>query len=444
VSPTFRALRVRNYRIYAAGAFISNTGTWMQRVAQDWLVLQLTNNSGTALGITTGLQFLPMLLLSPLAGVVADRFPKRKVLVATQLMMAVPAALLGLLAVTGTAQTWHVYVLAFCFGVGTAFDAPARQSFVAEMVGTDDLANAVGLNSASFNSARIVGPAVAGVLIAALGSGVDATGWAILLNAASYLAVLTSLHSLDESRLHPATPAPRGPGAVREGMRYVRSRPDLMLLLATVFFVGTFGLNFQMTTALMATEVFHKGAAEYGVLGSIMAIGSLGGSLLAARRANPRLRLVVGAALVFAAVEIVLGLMPTYLTFALLLPVVGLCALTMITSANAMIQLTVAPEMRGRVAALYMMIFMGGTPAGAPVIGWMGELFGARWTLIGGGLITLVGTLVALAVFLQQGQWAVRPRLVRRPHLVVTKRRAAVAREAVTEQESAPDAAIAS
>jgi len=444
VSPTFRALRVRNYRVYAAGAFVSNTGTWMQRVAQDWLVLQLTGNSGAALGITTGLQFLPILLFSPLAGVVADQFPKRKVLVATQLMMAVPAALLGLLAVTGTAQTWHVYVLAFCFGVGTAFDAPARQSFVVEMVGTDDLANAVGLNSASFNSARIVGPAVAGLLIAALGSGVNATGWAILLNAVSYLAVLGSLRALDGSRLHPSTPSPRGRGAVREGMRYVRARPDLMLLLATVFFVGTFGLNFQMTTALMATEVFAKGAAEYGVLGSIMAIGSLGGSLLAARRSNPRLRLVVGAALVFAAVEIVLGLMPTYLTFALLLPVVGVFALTMITSANAMIQLTVAPEMRGRVAALYLMIFMGGTPAGAPVIGWIGEEFGARWTLIGGGLITLLGTAVALAVFVQLGQWAVRPRLVRRPHLVVTKRRAAIAREQIREQESAPDAAIAS
>jgi len=444
VSPTFRALRVRNFRIYAAGALLSNIGTWMQRVAQDWLVLQLTDNSGTALGITTGLQFLPMLLLSPLAGVVADRFPKRQVLVATQLMMALPAGLLGVLAVTGTAQVWHVYVLAFCFGVGTAFDAPARQSFVIEMVGTDDLANAVGLNSASFNSARIIGPAAAGFLIAALGSGVQATGWAILINALSYLAVLTSLRSLDGSRLHPSTPAPRGPGAVREGVRYVRSRPDLLLLLATVFFVGTFGLNFQMTTALMATEVFGKGASEYGLLGSIMAVGSLGGALLAARRSNPRLRLVVGAALVFAAAELVLGLMPSYWTFALWLPVVGLCALTMITSANATIQLTVAPEMRGRVAALYMMIFMGGTPLGSPIIGWVGEAFGARWTLLGGALVTLAGTLAALAVFVHQEGYVVRPRLAPRPRLSVTRRRAAVVRQQVTEQEAAPDSTLAS
>lgn len=401
MSPTFRSLHVRNYRIYAAGAIVSNVGTWMQRVAQDWLVLQLTDNSGTALGITTGLQFLPMLVLSPLAGVVADRFPKQRVLAATQLMMAIPAALLGLLAVTGAVSVWQVYVLALVFGAGTAFDAPARQSFVVEMVGTDDLANAVGLNSASFNTARIIGPALAGGLIAALGSGVQATGWAISLNAVSYLAVVGSLRLLDPSRLHPATPTPRGRGAVRQGLRYVRSRPDLMLLLATVFFVGTFGLNFSMTTALIATAVFHKGVGEYGLLGSLMAVGSLIGALQAARHPRPRLRFVVGAGLAFAVAEIALGLMPTYLTFALFLPVVGLFALTMITTANATIQLTVVPEMRGRVASLYLMIFLGGTPAGAPLIGWIGEQFGARWTLLGGGLITLVGTVASVALYVQ-------------------------------------------
>lgn len=387
---------------------VSNVGTWMQRVAQDWLVLQLTANSGTALGITTGLQFLPMLILSPLAGVVADRFPKRKVLVATQLMMVVPAALLGILAVTGAAQAWHVYVLAFVFGTGTAFDAPARQSFVVEMVGTDDLSNAVGLNSASFNTARIIGPAAAGGLIAALGSGPEATGWAILINAASYLAVIVSLKLMDPRALRPATPARRGRGAVREGVRYVRSRPDLMLLLATVFFVGTFGMNFQLTSALMATEVFDKGAGEFGILGSFMAVGALTGALLAARRARPRLRIVVGGAVIFGIVEIGLGLMPTYWTFAAFVPVVGLFALTMITTANATIQLTVLPEMRGRVAALYLMIFMGGTPAGAPFIGWVGEEFGARWTLIGGGLVTLVGVVVALLAYLRSGDLVIR------------------------------------
>jgi len=422
LSPTFRALRVRNYRIYAAGAVVSNVGTWMQRVAQDWLVLQLTANSGTALGITTGLQFLPMLVLSPLAGVVADRFPKQKVLVATQLMMAVPASILGILAITGVAQPWHVYVLALLFGVGTAFDAPARQSFVVEMVGTDDLANAVGLNSASFNTARIIGPAAAGGLIALLGSGVSATGWAILINGVSYLAVICSLRLMDPRTLKPSKRAERGRGAVRAGVRYVRSRPDLLLLLATVFFVGTFGMNFQMTTALMATEVFDKGAGEYGLLGSFMAVGSLAGALLAARRTHPRLRIVVGAAIIFGVAEVMLGLMPSYWTFALFLPIVGLFALTMITTANATIQLTVLPEMRGRVAALYLMIFMGGTPAGAPLIGWMGEVLGARSTLVGGGLITLAGIAVSLIAYLRSGGLVLRREAGRPLSLTVASR----------------------
>jgi MFS family permease len=376
VSPTFHSLRIRNYRVYAGGAVISNVGTWMQRVAQDWMVLKLTDNSATALGIVTGLQFLPMLLMSPAAGLVADRFAKRKVLVVTQLMMAAPALLLGGLAVSGSVQLWHAYVLAFLFGVGTAFDAPARQSFVVEMVGTDDLANAVGLNSASFNSARIVGPAIAGFTIAALGSGVEATGWAILANGISYFAVIASLMRLDPRDLTPSEPVARGPGGIREGVSYVRGRPDLMLVLATVFFVGTFGLNFQMTSALMATEVFDKGA-------------------------HPRVRTVLAGAFVFSVLLIVVGMMPTYWSFAAMLPLVGLTALTMITTANATIQLTVRADMRGRVAALYMMIFMGGTPLGAPLIGVIGEVFGARWTLTGGGLITLAGLLVSLGLYLR-------------------------------------------
>ncbi|UPK74441.1 MFS transporter [Nocardioidaceae bacterium SCSIO 66511] len=434
MSPTFRSLAIRNYRIYAAGALISNVGTWMQRVAQDWLVLQLTDNSGTALGITTGLQLLPALLMSPYAGLVADRFPKRTVLSMTQIAMALPAALLGVLAITGVAVPWHVYVLAFTFGVATAFDAPARQSFVVEMVGPDDLSNAVGLNSASFNSGRMIGPAVAGVMIAALGSGAAATGWVIVINALSYLAVLYSLRILDTRELHPSEPADRAKGAVRDGIRYVRSRPDLMLLLATVFFVGTFGMNFQMTSALMATEVFDKGAGEYGLLGSIMAIGSLGGALLAARRPRPRQRLVVGSAVAFAIVEVAAGLMPTYLTFAVILPLLGLTALTMVTSANATIQLSVDPQMRGRVSALYLMIFLGGTPLGAPFIGWIGEVFGARWTLIAGGLITLVGTLLAIALFTRHTGLVVRPKFGRRPTWVVASR-ADIIRARVREQE---------
>ncbi len=401
MSPTFRSLRNANYRRYAAGGVVSNTGTWMQRVAQDWLVLQLTANSAAALGITTGLQFLPFLLLSPLAGLVADRIPKRRLLQLTNVGMAVPALVLGLLAVTGAAQIWHVYVLALALGVASAFDAPARQSFVSEIVDADDLTNAVGLNSASFNAARLVGPAVAGVLIAALGGGVVATGWVILVNAVSYIAPIMTLRSLDAARLDSPTPMGREPGQLRAGVEYVLGRPDLLLILAIVFFTGTFGLNFQMTSALMATEVFDKGATEYGLLGTFLAVGSLTGSLVAARRVRVRHRLVVGAALSFAVLEIAAGLMPTYLTFALMTPLLGLAALTMITAANTFMQLHTEPGMRGRVMALYMMIFIGGTPLGAPFIGWIGEVAGARWTLLFGGIATFVGVSLASVLYLR-------------------------------------------
>jgi MFS family permease len=413
----FRALAIRNYRLFAGGSVVSNIGTWMQRVAQDWLVLQLTHNSGTALGITTGLQFLPILLLSPYAGLIADRFPKRRVLMGTQLGMAASATVLGLLAVTGVAQIWQVYLLAFVFGIGTAFDGPTRQSFVMEMVGRDDLTNAVGLNSASFNAARVVGPAAAGGLIAALGSGVTATGWAILLNAVSYLAVVWSLYRMTARDLLTPEPAARESGMIRDGVRYVRARPDLMLVLTVIFFAGTFGMNFQMTTALMSTEVFHRGAGEYGVLGSALAVGSLVGALLAARRGRPRQRLLVGSALAFGTLEIAAGLMPSYLTFALWLPLVGVSSLTLITSANSTMQLSVSPEVRGRVMALYMTIFMGGTPLGAPIVGWIGQTFGGRWTLIGGGALTLAGTVLAVFLFARSRDLVVRASLSPHPHL---------------------------
>ncbi len=401
MSPTFRALANPNYRRYAAGGVVSNVGTWMQRVAQDWLVLQLTHNNGTALGITTGLQFLPVLLLSPYAGLIADRFPKRRLLQVTQVMMAVPALLLGALAITGVAQTWHVYVLALVFGVGSAFDAPARQSFVNEIVGPDNLTNAIGLNSASFNFARILGPGAAGFLIAAFGGGVAATGAVIALNGLSYGAVVYALQKMDAALLHTPEMAKRGKGMVREGIRYTRERPDLMLILTVVFFAGTFGFNFQMTSALMATEIFHKGAGEYGILGTTMAVGSLTGALLAARRGRPRHRLVIGSAVAFGLAEVVAGVMPSYLTFLLLTPVIGVFAITMANSANATVQLSVSPMMRGRVMALYMMIFMGGTPLGAPFVGWVGQTFGARWTLIGGGGMTILGAALAVLVFVR-------------------------------------------
>ncbi len=396
MSPTFRALRNHNYRLYLAGSVVSNVGTWMQRVAQDWLVLSLPGTGGTELGITTGLQFLPTLLLAPYAGVVADRFPKRLLLQATQLGMAASSLVLGAIAVTGHAQVWMVYLLSFLFGVAAAFDAPTRQSFVSEMVGPDDLTNAVGLNSAAFNTARLLGPALAGLLIGAWGGGATASGWVILLNGLSYFAIVWQLRRMDERLLHSPEPRGRQPGQLREGVRYVRSQPKMLMILVLVFFAGTFGMNFQITSALMATEEFGKGASEFGLLGSALAVGSLCGALLAARRPRIRLRLLVLAATAFGVLEIVAGLMPSYLAFAATAPLIGFSTITLLNSANATMQITSEPALRGRVMALYMTVVMGGTPLGSPVIGWIGETLGSRWTLLIGGALVLVG--VALAV----------------------------------------------
>jgi MFS family permease len=378
---------------------VSNIGTWMQRVAQDWLVLTIPGNGGAALGITTGLQFLPILLLSPYAGVVADRFPKRRVLQLTQGTMALASLLLGVIAALGVAQTWHVYVIAFAFGIGAAFDGPVRQSFVSEMVGADDVTNAVGLNSAAFNTARIVGPALAGLLIGLFGGGMEATGWVILINAASYLAVIWQLEQMDTRTLHSPAPAGRRPGMLLEGLRYLRGQPKMLMILVLVFFAGTFGMNFQMTSALMATEVFGKGASEFGLLGSALAVGSLTGALLAARRPRVRVRLLFAAAVGFGVAEIVAGSLPSYLAFALFCPLIGFATITLLNSANATLQVETDPELKGRVMAIYMTIVMGGTPIGAPVIGWIGETYGARWTLIVGGVLVLVGVVLALLVY---------------------------------------------
>jgi MFS family permease len=395
VSPTFSSLSVRNYRVYAMGAFVSNIGTWMGRVAQDWLVLtELTHHSSTALGIVTGLQFLPFLLLAPWAGMIADRYPKRVILAITQTALALSSLALGLLVITGSAQLWMVYGVALFTGLATAVDNPARQTFVSEMVPRDRLANAVSLNSASFNAGRLIGPGVAGLTIAAFG-----TGWTLLLNTGTFVAVLVALAAIRRADLRPAPVLARGKGAIREGIRYVGTRPDLQLVMALVFVLGTFGMNFQITTALMATQEFHKGPQEYGLLGSIMAIGSLAAALLSARRARPRLRVLLVALVGFTISNGLAALAPTYPWFAVALIPVGLSALTALTTANAMVQLSVDPAMRGRVMALYMAIFMGGTPLGAPVIGWIGEVWGARWT-IGIGTIAVGLMLVAVSFWM--------------------------------------------
>ncbi|MFC9689867.1 MFS transporter [Kribbella sp. NPDC056951] len=444
MSPTFRAFHVRNFRLYATGAIVSNVGTWMQRVAQDWLVLEVTH-SGTALGIVTGLQFAPALLLGPYAGLVADRFPKRKLLQITQVWMAIAALTLGTLTVTGLVEPWHVFVIAFLFGIGTAFDAPARQAFVVEMVGRDDLSNAVGLNSASFNAARLIGPGLAGLLIHWIG-----TGPVIIVNGLSYAAVILSLRLMRTSELHTPKVAARDKGMIRDGMRYLWRRPDLMMVLVTVAFAGMFGLNFQLTSALMAVEAFHKGAGEYGILGSVLAIGSLSGALLAARRVRIRARMVIGAAIAFGLLEVVSAVMPTYLTFALVLPLVGLASLTMLTTANATMQLSIEPTMRGRVMALYMTVLMGGTTIGSPLIGFVGQELGARYSLIVGGGLTALGAIGSVLYFSHRRGLSIRPRLLPRPRLEILPQSELLADKAVVDvpqavgaKEPAPDPRVA-
>lgn len=399
MSPTFRALSNPNYRLYLAGSVVSNTGTWMMRVAQDWLVLKPLDGGGSAVGLTTGLQFLPVLLLTPYAGVVADRIPKRRLLQLTQATMGLFSLIGAVVAITGHSQLWIVYLCALGLGVGSAFDAPARQSFVSEMVGPEDLTNAVGLNSASFNVARILGPALAGLMIGALGSGQPATGWVFLVNAFSYLAVIAQLRRMNPSLLHTPKLRGRGPGALREGIAYMRGQPRMLFVLILVFFAGTFGMNFQITSALMATEVYGKGAGEFGILGSSIAVGSLAGALMAARRVRIRLRLLAGATVGFGVAEMVAGSLPTYLAFALFTPAIGFFTLTLLNSANAMMQLESDPLMRGRVLALYMTVVQGGTPVGAPIIGWVGQAFGARWTLWLGGGLTVLGAVLAVMMF---------------------------------------------
>ncbi|GAB97863.1 MFS family permease [Kineosphaera limosa] len=393
-SPTFRSFVARNYRLFFAGALVNNVGTWMGRTAQAWLVLtELTDHDAAALGIVTALQFLPVLMLVGVSGVIADRFPKRVVLSCTQAGLAIVQAATAALVLTGTATLPVIYLLTFLYGVAAAIDAPARQAFVSEVVGPDLLSNAVGLNSANFNTARMIGPALAGLLIAVLG-----TGWVFVIDAVSVAAMIVCLWVMDPRALRPS-PQRRGRGGVREGLAYVAGRPDIILILVVVFVHGTFGMNFQITTALMATTVFEKGPGEFGLLGSIMAVGSLWAALLTARRAQPRLAVVLGGLAAFVVASLAAALAPNYWTFAILLVPVGLTAMTILPTANSLVQLAVEPAMRGRVMALYLAIFMGGTPLGAPLIGWIGATWGARWTILVGSIadgLLLVGILVYL------------------------------------------------
>jgi len=391
---TFRSLKNSNYRIWAAGALVSNIGSWMQRTTQDWIVLtELTHQNATAVGIVMGLQFGPQILLLPLTGFAADHFDRRRLLFCTQAAMGLLALGLGLLVVTGLVQLWHVYVFAFLLGCAAAFDSPARQTFVAELVSEGDLPNAVGLNSTSFNAARMIGPAIAGLMIAGVGS-----GWVFLLNALSFVAVLGALGVV---RVDRSTRAHRGRlrGGLVDGFRYVLGRGDLKVILFMLFLVGTFGLNFPIYISTMSVTVFHKGAGQYGLLTSMMAAGSVTGALMAASRPKPGLSVLILGAAVFGLGCALAAMMPSYALFGLVLFVVGVAAQTLTTTTNSLVQMSTEPAMRGRVVAILLAITLGGTPIGAPIVGWVADRFGPRWALAIGAAAGLLAAATA-AIYL--------------------------------------------
>ncbi|HSZ81437.1 MAG TPA: MFS transporter [Polyangia bacterium] len=389
---TFRSLRGFNYRTWAVGALVSNIGTWMQRTAQDWIVLtQLTRHNATAVGVVMALQFGPQVLLLPLTGFAADSFDRRKLLFATQAGMGALALGLGLLTVTGVVHLWHVYVFALLLGCVSAFDAPARQTFVSDLVHEGDLSNAVALNSTSFNAARMIGPAIAGLLISGVG-----TGWVFLINAASFVAVLGALRALRVRELHAVDRSPRSRAGLADGLRYVWDRPDLRSVMVMLFLIGTFGLNFPIFISTMSVSVFHEGAGHFGLLTSMMAVGSVTGALLSARRAKPRVGFLVVGATLFGVGLGVAALMPSYGLFGLALVVIGVSAQTFTTTANGAVQLSTEPRMRGRVMAIFLAIALGGTPIGAPIVGWVADTFGPRWALGVGAAAGLAAAAVGL------------------------------------------------
>lgn len=418
----FAALSLRNYRLYAAGQVVSNTGTWMGRVTQDWLVYHiLTHDNSFALGIVTALQFMPTMVFGMYGGMLGDRYPKRKVLTVTQSAMAAISALSGLLIVLGVMRLWTICVIAFVFGVASALDAPVRQAFVIEMVGRDKLQNAVSLNSATFNASRMIGPAIAGLLIEAFG-----TAPAFFVNAFSYLAVITSILAMSASELWPAPLVARARGQLREGLAYVRSRPELMLPVLLMGFIGTFGFNFQITNALVAQGIFHRGAGSYGLLSTAQAFGSVAGALTSARRRKrPRARILIGSGIAFAVLEAVSGFLPSYTIFMIWLIPIGGFGILMATACNSMLQLSSAPHMQARVMALYTTVFIGCAPLGSLLVGWLGGQLGPQWSLFFGGAISLVASIGCAVYYARSRRIAIRvtdqlrwPRLISRDEIV--------------------------
>ena len=384
----WRSFRHRNYRILFPANTVSNIGSWAQRIAQDWLVLELTNNNGTYLGLVTAVQFAPVLLFSLHGGAMADRIDKRKVLIATNVIGGAASIGLGLLVISDVVQLWHVFVLAGVLGIATAIDAPVRQAFTSELVGHDDLPNAVSLNSANFNGGRLIGPAVSGLLIAAFG-----TGPSFLINGASYFFVILALLRIDAQRLFHQNQE-KSLGNIREGIAYAKARPDIYVVMIMVFALATFGLNFQIFNALMATQEFGLGPASFGLMGTFIAIGSLTGAIGSARLERFRTtRFVILGGMLFSISIMVLSVLPNYTTYIVWLPICGVTALTTLVSANSIVQTSTDQVIRGRVMGLYLLIFMGGTPFGSPLIGLATDYIGIRPTIALCGGISLSASL---------------------------------------------------
>ena len=388
VDGNWRSFRHRNYRILFPANTISNIGSWAQRIAQDWLVLELTNNNGTYLGLVTAVQFAPVLFFSLHGGKFADRFNKRKVLILTNIMGGAASLGLGVLVITDLIALWHVFALAAVLGISTAIDAPVRQSFTTEVVGQTDLANAVSLNSANFNAGRLVGPAVSGGLIAAFG-----TGPSFIINGLSYFFVIVALANLNEKAFFQLD-GPKSDGNIREGIAYAKARPDIYVVMLMVFFLATFGLNFQIFNALMATQEFGLGPASFGLMGTFIAIGSLAGAIGSARLERFRnTKFVIRGGIGFSASIMMFSIMPNYISYVIWLPICGFTALTTLVSANSIVQTSTDPAIRGRLMGIYLLIFMGGTPFGSPLIGATADLIGIRPTIAICGGISLFASL---------------------------------------------------
>ena len=395
---TFASLRNRNFRIFFTAQIISVTGTWMQSIAQMWLVLHLTG-SGFALGITAALQFTPILLFGTWGGLLADRIDKRKLLMVTQSAAGVVALVLAGLTLGGVVQLWMVYILAFSLGMVNVFDNPARQSFVTEMVGKEQIINAVGLNSAVFTLARVIGPAVAGILIALVG-----TGWCFLYNGLSYFPVVLALFLMRPSELYRGLPAVRARGQIRAGIHYAWNRRELRFPLLLMLVVGTLAFNFSVLMPLMAKFVFNSGASTFGLLMSFMGAGAFVGALVSANRAHPSHRLLALAGVAFGGLLIGAALAPTLPIELLVLLPMGAAMITFQATANSLLQLNSDPAFRGRVMALYVMVFLGTTPIGGPIVGWIAQQYGARAGLGLGGLATIIGSAALLWAL---GRWQV-------------------------------------